>query len=312
RRGGRGKSAASFKETDCIDQLFVANTHHTLLCFSNYGRVYWKKVYEIPTGGRGSRGRPVVNLLPLEEGESIQAVQSIQDFDQGQFLLFATAQGTVKKTPLVDYSRPRQSGIIAISLDEGDALVDVVCTDGERDIMLFSSDGKCIRFSEQDVRQTGRSSRGVRGMRLAADQQVISLVVASQGDILTATEHGYGKRTPITEYRCQGRGGLGIIAIQTSERNGRLIDAIQVNEQDEFMLMTSQGTLVRTRASEVSQVGRNTQGVRLIRLQSDESLYAVVPVDPMESDDPEQPIDPMNQPVGEGVDTLLAGNRHHD
>jgi DNA gyrase subunit A len=276
RRGGKGKAATSMKDEDFIEHLFIANTHDTLLCFSSAGKVYWKKVYELPQGGRTARGKPIVNLLPLDEGERINAVLPIREFEADKFIFMATASGTVKKTPLVDYSRPRANGIIAVDLKDDDKLVGVALTDGESDVMLFSSNGKVIRFPETDVRSMGRVSRGVRGMRLADGEQIISLIIAQQeGAILTATEFGYGKRTNLEEYRVQGRGGQGIISIQTSTRNGQVVGAVQVCEEDQIMLITNGGTLVRTPVKHVSLVGRNTQGVRLINLSNDEKLVGL-------------------------------------
>ncbi|KGM06138.1 DNA gyrase subunit A [Methylophaga thiooxydans] len=276
KRGGKGKAATSMKDEDFIEHLFIANTHDTLLCFSSAGKVYWKKVYELPQGGRTARGKPIVNLLPLEEGERINAVLSIREFEADKFIFMATASGTVKKTPLVDYSRPRANGIIAVDLKDDDQLVDVAVTDGMSDIMLFSSTGKVIRFPEADVRSMGRVSRGVRGMRIADNEKIISLIIAQEeGAILTATEFGYGKRTNLAEYRVQGRGGQGIISIQTSERNGSVVGAVQVCDEDQIMLITNGGTLVRTPVKDVSLVGRNTQGVRLINLSKNEKLVGV-------------------------------------
>lgn len=276
RRGGKGKAATSMKDEDFIEHLFIANTHDTLLCFSSAGKVYWKKVYELPQGGRTARGKPIVNLLPLDEGERINAVLPIREFEADKFIFMATASGTVKKTPLVDYSRPRANGIIAVDLKDDDKLVGVALTDGESDVMLFSSNGKVIRFPETDVRSMGRVSRGVRGMRLADGEQIISLIIAQQeGAILTATEFGYGKRTNLEEYRVQGRGGQGIISIQTSARNGQVVGAVQVCDEDQIMLITNGGTLVRTPVKHVSLVGRNTQGVRLINLSNDEKLVGL-------------------------------------
>lgn len=276
RRGGKGKAATSMKDEDFIEHLFIANTHDTLLCFSSTGKVYWKKVYELPQGGRTARGKPIVNLLPLEENERINAVLPIREFEADKFIFMATASGTVKKTPLVDYSRPRANGIIAVDLKDDDKLVGVALTDGESDVMLFSSNGKVIRFPETDVRSMGRVSRGVRGMRLADGEQIISLIIAHQdGAILTATEFGYGKRTNLEEYRVQGRGGQGIISIQTSARNGQVVGAVQVCDEDQIMLITNGGTLVRTPVKHVSLVGRNTQGVRLINLSNEEKLVGL-------------------------------------
>ena len=275
KRGGRGKSATATKDEDFIDKMFVANTHDTILCFSSRGRVYWLKVYELPQAGRAARGKPIVNLLPLEEGERINAILPIREFEEDRYIFMATANGTVKKTPLMDFSRPRSTGIIAIDLVEDDQLVGVAVTDGQRDIMLFSSAGKVIRFNEQDVRSMGRVSRGVRGIRLGEAQKVISLIVVNEGHVLTATENGFGKRTPMDAYPLRGRGGQGVIAIQTSERNGTVVGAVLVGEEDEIMLITDAGTLVRTRVAEVSIVGRNTQGVKLINLTKNEKLIGL-------------------------------------
>lgn len=285
RRGGRGKTATSFKEEDFVDKLFIANTHDTILCFSNRGKVYWKKVYELPQAGRVARGRPIVNLLPLEEEERINAVLAVRDFREDHYLFFATTRGMVKKTSLIDYSRPRPSGIIAIDLREGDQLVDVAITDGSRNIMLFNNAGKAIRFVEAEVRATGRAACGVRGMRLSADQIIIALIVVEKGAILSVTENGYGKRTPITEYPLHGRGGQGVIAIQASERNGAVVGAVQVNGHSDIMLITQGGTLVRTRVEEISIVGRNTQGVKLISLQGEERLIGVAKIESMGDED---------------------------
>jgi DNA gyrase subunit A len=265
------------KDEDFIEHLFIANSHDTLLCFSSNGQVLWKKVYELPTGGRAARGKPIVNLLPLEEGEQINAVLAVREFEADKYIFMATASGTVKKTPLVDYSRPRANGIIAVDLKEDDQLVAVALTDGQSDIMLFSSGGKVIRFDETDVRSMGRVSRGVRGMRLPEDEQIISMIIANEDDgaILTATEFGYGKRTHLEEYRVQGRGGQGIISIQTSARNGNVVGAVQVKDEHQIMLISDGGTLVRTPVKDVSIVGRNTQGVKLINLTKNEKLVGL-------------------------------------
>ncbi len=289
RRGGRGRAATRVKEEDFIDKLFVANTHDTILCFSNRGRVYWKKVYELPQAGRAARGKPIVNLLPLEEGERINAVLPVREFAEDRYLFFATTAGTVKKTPLSDYSRPRASGIIAIDLRDDDQLVNVALTDGSRDIMLFSNVGKVIRFSEQAVRAMGRSAAGVRGIRLGEGQTVIALIVVEHGAILTATENGYGKRTPVEDYPLRGRGGQGVISIQTSERNGAVTGAVQVNGHHEIMLITDAGTLVRTRVDEISTVGRNTQGVKLISLQGGERLIGLERVENIGDEEDAEP-----------------------
>jgi DNA gyrase subunit A len=248
--------------------------------------VYWKKVYELPQGSRASRGKPIINLLPLEEGEKINAVLPIREFEADKFIFMATASGTVKKTPLVDYSRPRANGIIAVDLKEDDQLIDVAVTNGHSDVMLFSNTGKVIRFAETDVRSMGRVSRGVRGMRIGDDEKIISLIIAEEdGAILTATEFGYGKRTNLAEYRVQGRGGQGIISIQTSERNGCVVGAVQVCDEHQIMLITNGGTLVRTPVKDVSLVGRNTQGVRLINLSNGEKLVGLERV--IEDEDPD-------------------------
>ncbi len=274
RRGGRGKQAASNKEDDFVDNLFIANTHNYILCFSNRGQVYWLKVYEVPQGSRAARGKPIVNLLELDEGEKINAILPISEFAEDQFVFFATANGTVKKTSLTDFSRPMKRGIIAINLDEDDYLIGVALTDGRHDVMLFSNGGKAVRFDENDVRPTGRASRGVRGMKLADKQAVIALLVAGdeQQSVLTATENGYGKRTPITEYTRHGRGTQGMIAIQASARNGAMVAATLVNTEDEIMLIGTDGVLIRTRVSEIREMGRTTQGVTLMNVEKGEKL----------------------------------------
>ncbi|HRF43333.1 MAG TPA: DNA gyrase subunit A [Candidatus Competibacteraceae bacterium] len=275
RRGGRGRAAATIREEDFIDKLFIASTHDTLLCFSNRGQVYWKKVYELPQAGRTARGRPIINLLPLEEGERINAVLAVREFSEDHFVFFATTSGTVKKTPLSEYSRPRANGIIAIDLRDGDQLVDVALTHGQCDVMLFTDAGKALRFAETNVRDMGRTACGVRGIRLEKDQKVIALIVVGEGAVLTVTEKGYGKRTPVADYPLRGRGGQGVISIQTTERNGRVTGAVQVESDDEIMLITDGGTLVRTPVEGISLVGRNTQGVKLISLQGYEKLIGV-------------------------------------
>ncbi len=274
KRGGRGRQATNNKDDDFIDNLFIANTHNYILCFSNKGRVYWMKVYDVPQGSPSARGKPIVNLLPLEDGEKINAILPVTEFTEDKYVFFATANGTVKKTSLTDFSRPMKRGIIAINLDEGDYLIGVAITDGKHDVMLFSNGGKAVRFDENDVRETGRSSRGVRGMRLAAKQQVISLLVAEneQQSVLTATENGYGKRSPVGEYTRHGRGTQGMIAIQTSERNGRVVAATLVNPEDEIMLIGTNGVLIRTRVNEIREMGRTAQGVTLMNLEKGEKL----------------------------------------
>ena len=275
KRGGKGKTATRMKEEDFIDQLFVANTHATVLCFSSRGKVYWRKVYQFPQASRIARGTPIVNLLPLEEGERINAVLPVPDFSSPGFVFMATAAGTVKKCPLQDFSRPRTNGIIALDLRDDDQLVGAAITDGESKVMLFASGGKCIRFREKDVRAMGRTAMGVRGIGLKADEKVIALLIAEQGLVLTATENGYGKCTVLDEYRTQGRGGKGIISIQASERNGNVVGALLVNGGDEIMLITDGGKLVRTRVDEISVLGRNTQGVKLISLSPGERLVGL-------------------------------------
>lgn len=276
RRGGKGKAATTIKEQDFVDKLFIANTHDTILCFSSRGKLYWLKVYELPQAGRTARGRPIVNLLPLEEAERITAILPIRTFSEDRHVLVATRQGTVKKCELTEFSRPRPSGIIAIDLSAGDRLVGVALTTGSQEVMLFSTSGKAIRFNEQEVRAMGRSARGVRGIRLTAGHHVIALIVVEPAStILAVTENGYGKRTPVEDYPRQGRGGQGVIAIQTSSRNGKLIGAVSVRDDDEVMLISDRGTLVRTPASDISVVGRNTQGVTLISLGKGEKLVGV-------------------------------------
>ena len=284
RRGGRGKAATAVKDEDFVDNLFVANTHDTVLCFSSIGKVYWLKVYQFPQAGRGARGKPIVNLLPLAEGERITAAMPVKDYSADKFVFMATRDGTVKKTSLDNFSRPRTTGIIALELNEGDGLVGVAITDGKRDVLLFASNGKSIRFKESDVRPMGRNAAGVRGIQLAKGESVIGLVIVEQGDILTATEHGYGKRTPADDYPVQGRGGQGVISIQTTERNGKVIGAIQVPPDAEVMLISDAGTLVRTPAQDISVIGRNTQGVRLIRLGEGEKLVGIDRIEGEEGD----------------------------
>ena len=276
KRGGKGKAATTMKEEDFVDQLFIANTHDTILCFSSKGKLYWKKVYELPQAGRTARGKPIVNLLPLEEDEKITSVLPIKEFTEDHYVFMATRKGTVKKTSLMDFSRPRANGIIALDLDGDDRLVGVALTNGKSNVMLFSSSGKAIRFNEQDVRPMGRTARGVRGIRLGKGQKVIALIIVEQdGKILTATENGFGKRTLIDEFSVQGRGGQGVIAIQTSTRNGAVVGAVLVHNDDEIMLISNKGTLVRTPVADVSVIGRNTQGVSLIRLANGEALVGL-------------------------------------
>jgi DNA gyrase subunit A len=275
RRGGRGRIATTMKDEDFIDKLFVAHSHDTLLCFSNRGRCYWLKVWQLPLASRGSRGKPIVNLLPLAAGERITALLPVRDYAEGSYAFMATSLGTVKKTPLAAFSRPRTTGIIAVDLEENDRLVGVAITDGAREIVLTTTDGKAIRFGEDEVRPMGREAAGVRGIRLAEGQRVNSLIVVGEGYILTASENGYGKLTETGEFPQHGRGGQGVIALQTSERNGAMVGALLVTRDDEIMLINSTGTLVRMPVSEISVVGRNTQGVRLMRLGEDEKLVGL-------------------------------------
>ncbi len=293
RRGGRGRAAAAVKDEDFVEKLFVAHSHDTLLCFSNRGQVYWLKVYELPQAGRNARGKPMVNLLPLQEGEKITAVLSVKEFDENHFVFMATSHGTVKKTPLSAFSRPRTSGIIAVDLRDDDRLTGVSLTDGSREIMLFSNGGKAIRFHEEQVRPMGRDSTGVRGIKLADEQIVIALIVVGEGHVLVASEQGYGKLTPLDEFPSHGRGGQGVIALQTSDRNGATVGALQVQLEQELMMISSNGTLVRTPVGDVSIQGRNTQGVRLIRLDEGERLIGVEQVEALAGlpeEDGEEPL----------------------
>ena len=282
RRGGRGKAATAVKDEDFVEKLFVTHTHDTVLCFSNRGKVYWLKVYELPQAGRTSAGKPMVNLLPLEQGEKINALLPVKEYDEQHFVFMATSQGTVKKTPLTAFSHPRASGIIALDLHENDRLVGVALTDGEREVILVSSGGKAIRFHENEVRPMGREAAGVRGIRLADAQELIALIVVAEGAVLTASASGYGKRTPVEEFPPQGRGGQGVIALQTTERNGATVAALQVEPGQQIMLISSNGTLVRTPVDEISLLGRNTQGVRLIRLDEGERLVGIERIEALE------------------------------
>ncbi|MDZ4152711.1 DNA gyrase subunit A [Methylicorpusculum sp.] len=297
RRGGRGKSATATKEKDFIDKLIVANTHDTILCFSSLGKVYWLKVYNLPVASRASRGKPFVNLLPLETGETINAILPIREFSADKFIFMATSAGTVKKTPLNEFERQRANGKIAIDLHEGDRLVGVAVTDGKQNVLLFSSTGKAVCFNETDVRSMGRTASGVRGIRLQEGQKVISLIVAAEGTVLNICENGYGKRTRIEEFTCHKRGGQGLIAIQTSERNGDVVGAVLVSDQDEIMLITDAGTLVRTRVDEISVVGRNTQGVTVIRLDKNEKVVGVDRIEGLAEDETQD--DEFNTGEGE-------------
>ncbi|HXH01321.1 MAG TPA: DNA gyrase subunit A, partial [Xanthomonadaceae bacterium] len=295
KRGGRGRSAAATKEEDFIDRLWLVNTHDTLLAFTSAGRVFWLPVHQLPDAGSNARGRPIINWIPLVEGEQVQAVLPVRDYRDDRYVLFATRKGTVKKTPLTEFAYRLARGKIAINLDEGDALVSVALTDGARDIMLFASNGKGVRFAESGVRVTGRSTTGVRGIRLPADARVVSLVVIDgDGDVLTASERGFGKRTPVNDYPRKGRGTQGVLAIKTSTRNGCLVGAIQLSDHHEVLLISDGGTLVRTRAAEIAQVGRNTQGVTLMRLPPGETLQAVERLDAALPED-------TSEPIGDGV-----------
>ncbi|UHQ19144.1 DNA gyrase subunit A [Lysobacter sp. KIS68-7] len=301
RRGGRGRNAAATKDEDFIDQLWLVNTHDTLLTFTSAGRVFWLPVHQLPDAGPHARGRPIVNWIPLEAGEQVQAVLPVREYRDDRYVLFATRDGTVKKTALTEFAFRLQRGKIAINLDEGDALIGVAMTDGERDVMLFASNGKAVRFAENEVRAMGRTATGVRGMRLAEGDQVRSLIVVEgDGDILTASERGFGKRTPVEDYPRKGRGTQGVIAIQTSARNGKLVGAIQLSDHHEVLLISDGGTLVRTRAAEISQVGRNTQGVTLMRLADDETLQAVERVDASLDDE-------AGSAEAEGAATIVGG-----
>ena len=291
RRGGRGKAATSVKAEDFVDQLFVANTHDTILCFSSRGKVYWLKVYALPQAGRTARGKPIVNLLPLQEDERINVVLPVKEYSEDAYVVMLASSGTVKKTKLTEFSRPRASGILAVDLKENDRLIDVALTDSKTDLLMVTSAGKAIRFTEDDVRAMGRNATGVRGIKMGADQHVVSLITVTEDmgdkDVLVATENGYGKRTPIDEYPVQKRGGQGVIAIQTSGRNGDVVGAVAVSDDDEIMLITDSGTLVRTPVNDVSQMGRNTQGVRLIRLSEEERLVEVERIENLSQEDAE-------------------------
>ena len=303
KRGGRGKQATQTKEDDWIDQLFIANTHDYILCFTNKGRVYWLKVWEVPQGSRNSRGRPIVNMFPLQPGEKVNVVLPLtgtfRTFPADHYVFMATAQGVVKKTSLDEFSNPRKAGIIAVDLDEGDFLIGAALTDGQHDVMLFSDAGKAVRFSEEDVRPLGRNTRGVRGMMLDEGVSVIAMLVAEDEtqSVLTATQNGYGKRTSIAEYTRHGRGTKGMIAIQQSERNGKVVAATLVRADDEIMLITDKGVLVRTRVSEIRELGRATQGVTLIALDGGTQLSGVQRIVENDANG-----DPSNEPTGDAGD----------
>jgi DNA gyrase subunit A len=302
RRGGMGKSATAVKDEDFVEHLLIASTHATILCFSNLGKVYWLKVYQIPLAGRNSRGRPMINLLPLEEGERVTSILPVEDYTEGHYIFMATASGTVKKTALTNFARQRSVGLRALELEEGDVLVGTAVTTGDCDVMLLSSEGKAVRFKEGDVRAMGRTARGVRGIKLGDGHEMISLIIPREGGrVLTVSENGYGKRTEMSEFPTKGRGTKGVIAMQTSERNGTLVGAVQVFDGDQLMLISNQGTLVRTRADEISVLGRNTQGVRVIRTKTDESLVSVERIEEPEDDD-----ELAAEALSEGVDETAA------
>ncbi len=286
KRGGKGRAATAVKDEDFVEHLLIANTHDTILCFTNRGKVYWLKVYEIPQASRAARGRPIVNILPLEEGERISTILPVKDYTDDHYVFMATAEGTVKKTPLVNFSRPRSTGLIAVDLNEGDTLIGAAITNGEQEVMLFSDTGKAVRFHEADVRQMGRTARGVRGMRLSPGAQVISLIIpGEESRILTVSENGYGKLTEVTEFPTKGRGTQGVISMQVTERNGAVVGAVQVWSGDEIMLISNRGTLVRTRTEEISVQSRNTQGVTLIRVADSEKLVGLARIEETDSDE---------------------------
>ncbi len=296
KRGGRGKSSTQMKSEDFVYKLSIASTHATMLCFSSFGKIYWSKVYEFPQAGRAAKGKPINNVLPLENGEKITAMLAVSEYTEGHHVFMATKQGTVKKVDLEAFSRPRKGGIYAITLDEGDELLHVELTDGHKEIMMFSDAGKAIRFSEEDVRAMGRTARGVRGMRIQDEHTIVALIVTDidQGMVLTATENGFGKRTPVHEYRKTARGSQGVISISTSERNGLVVSANLVADTDDIMLMTDQGILIRTHANEVRETGRSAQGVKLINLKEDEKLVSVQVV---ENDDEDESLDNLDDAI---------------
>jgi DNA gyrase subunit A len=301
RRGGRGKSATATKEEDFVDKLVIANTHDTILCFSSLGKVYWLKVYNLPVASRASRGKPFVNLLPLEQGERINAMLRVREYTENQFIFMATTAGTVKKTPLTEFARQRANGKIAIDLRENDQLVDVAITDGQQNVLLFSSSGKAVCFKETDVRSMGRTAAGVRGIRLKEGEKVISLIISTEGTVLNITENGYGKRTRLDDFPSHKRGGQGVIAIQTSKRNGKVVGAVLVSDHDEIMLITNGGILVRTRVDEISVVGRNTQGVTIIKLGKNEQVVGVDKIEGLLEDEQsvESEVQENGQPEGD-------------
>ncbi len=310
RRGGRGRSASAVKDEDFIERLMVANTHDTILCFSNFGKVYWLRTFQIPIASRAARGRPIINILPLSEDERITAMLPVHAYSEDEYVFMATSNGTVKKTPLVDFSRPRTSGLIAIELEEGNTLVGAAVTNGASDVMLFQSGGRAIRFKEQDVRAMGRTARGVRGIKLPANTEVISLIIPNpEGMILLASQNGYGKLTEVSQFSTIGRGGQGVIAIKISERNGALVGASQVESVDEVLLISDQGTMVRTRVQEVSMQGRNTQGVRLINVGEDEHLVGMARIeDPVDSEVPDESSDDGEESESDSSAAAMAND----
>ncbi|MFY8273410.1 DNA topoisomerase (ATP-hydrolyzing) subunit A [Pseudoalteromonas sp. SSDWG2] len=312
RRGGKGKSATKMKDEDFIERLLVANTHDTILCFSTAGRLYWLKVYQLPLASRAARGKPIVNLLPLEADERITAILPVRDYEADKYVFMATAHGVVKKTPLVDYSRQRASGIIAVNLKDGDSLIGVDITDGSNEVMLFTDAGKVVRFSEEHVRSMGRTATGVRGIKMPDDVSVVSLIVPhTDGAVLTVTENGYGKRTELAEYPTKGRATQGVVSIKVSERNGRVVGAVQVDDNDEIMIISNRGTLVRTRVNEVSMVGRNTQGVILIRTVDGEQVVGLQRIE--EIDEDEFPVEQGDDAdTGEQTPVAEADNPEQD
>jgi DNA gyrase subunit A len=314
RRGGRGKSATSMKEDDYIEHLVVASNHATVLCFTTRGKVYWLKTYDVPQASRGSKGRPLVNLLPLEDGEGVTAILPLREYPDNHFVFMATASGTVKRVDLEQFSRPRSAGLIAIDLNDDDTLIGVAITDGEQQIMLFSNEGKAIRFPETEVRSMGRTAQGVRGMRIEADSRIVSLVVAPEdGEVLTACANGYGKRTPVDAFPTRHRGGQGVIAVQTSDRNGELVRATAVNDDNEMLLISDGGTMVRTRVKEVRSTGRNAQGVMLIRLDVKEVLVGVVCIDCVGDDEDESDLDAADLTVnGLEADSIITDDVERD
>jgi DNA gyrase subunit A len=319
RRGGRGRSATSVKEADYVEHLLVASTHDMVMCFTNHGKVYWLKIFQFPQASRGARGRPVVNVLPLGDSEKITSILPMKEPTDNGFILMTTSKGTVKKVAFEQFSRPRSSGLIAIELEEGDTLVGTSFTSGENNVMLLTSEGKGIRFNESGIRPMGRTARGVRGIRLSEGHRVISLLIEHEGgQVLTASANGYGKRTPIDDFPVQGRGGQGVIAMVCNERNGEMVGAVQVSDTDEMMLISDQGTLVRTRVEEVSSLGRNTQGVVLIRLGGDEHLVGIERVDAIESDENDEPDDTdgdaalVNDEGAAAADDASSGNDDSD